>query len=163
MIVLLDRLHMSRTNNVQNSTTWRTYNLKVCILTVVYLYFLQTPTSAAFTAQLFDAVHGVALALSDLVNKKVISRTSDVQTVRDNLYQKLRTFDDVSTGFPSATGTGNVMFFNQNQDPPPLYDVVNLVVSATTLLLRLPFLHTGAILIGGTNISRKASTLVYED
>ncbi|XP_078384806.1 uncharacterized protein LOC144667275 isoform X2 [Oculina patagonica] len=86
-----------------------------------------TPTSAAFTAQLFDAVHGVALALSDLVNKKAISRTSDVQTVRDNLYQKLRTFDDFSSGYPSATGTGNVMFFNQNQDPPPLYDVVNLV------------------------------------
>lgn len=86
-----------------------------------------TPTSAAFTAQLFDAVHGVALALSDLVNKKVISRTSDVQTVRDNLYQKLRTFNDPSTGFPSATGTNNVMFFNQDQDAPPLYDVVNLV------------------------------------
>ncbi|KAJ7377824.1 hypothetical protein OS493_026392 [Desmophyllum pertusum] len=86
-----------------------------------------TRTSAAFTAQIFDAVHGVALALSDLVNKKVISRTSDVQTVRDNLYQKLRTFDDVNSGYPSATGTGNILFFNQNQDPPPLYDVVNLV------------------------------------
>lgn len=93
-------------------------------------------------------MHGVALALSDLVNKKVISRTSDVQTVRDNLYQKLRTFDDVSTGFPSATGTGNVMFFNQNQDPPPLYDVVNLVVSVSTSLLSLLFLHVGAILLG---------------
>lgn len=86
-----------------------------------------TPMSAAFTAQLFDAVHGVALALSDLVNKKVISRTSDVQTVRDELYQKLRTFDDFSSGYPSATGTNNVMYFDQNQDPPPLYDVVNLV------------------------------------
>lgn len=86
-----------------------------------------TPTSAAFTAQLFDAVHGIALALSDLVNKKVISRTSDVQTVRDNLYRKLRTFNDHSTGYPSATGTNNVMFFNQDQDAPPLYDVVNLV------------------------------------
>ena len=89
-----------------------------------------TPTSAAFTAQLFDAVHGIALALSDLVNKKVISRTSDVQTVRDNLYRKLRTFNDHSTGYPSATGTNNVMFFNQDQDAPPLYDVVNLVVRA---------------------------------
>ena len=102
----------------------------------------QTPTSAAFTAQLFDAVHGVALALSDLVNKKVISRTSDVQTVRDNLYQKLRTYDDVSSGYPSATDTGNVMFFDQNQDPPPLYDVVNLVVSESTMQFSLHFLHT---------------------
>ena len=73
------------------------------------------------------------MALSDLVNKKAISRTSDVQRVRDNLYQKLRTFDDFSSGYPSATGTGNVMFFNQNQDPPPLYDVINLVVSASTM------------------------------
>jgi len=71
-----------------------------------------------------------------------------VQTVRDNLYQKLRTFDDVSTGFPSATGTGNVMFFNQNQDPPPLYDVVNLVVSASTSLLPLLSLHISATLLG---------------
>lgn len=86
-----------------------------------------TPTSAAFTAQLFDAVHGVAWALSDLVNKKVISRTSDVQTVRDNLYQKLRTYNDPSSGFPSATGTNNRMYFNQDQDPPAVYDVVNLV------------------------------------
>ena len=102
----------------------------------VYSCSLQsTPTSAAFTAQLFDAVHGVALALSDLVNKKVISRTSDVQTVRDNLYQKLRTFNDPSTGFPSATGTNNVMFFNQDQDAPPLYDVVNLVVSLKDMYL----------------------------
>ena len=93
--------------------------------------------SAAFTAQLFDAVHGVALALSDLVNKKVISRTSDVQTVRDELYQKLRTFDDFSSGYPSATGTGNVMFFDQNQDAPPLYDVVNLVVSSSVLQFSL--------------------------
>lgn len=50
--------------------------------------------------------------------------------MRDNLYQKLRAFNDFSSGYPSATGTGNVMFFDQNQDPPPLYDVVNLVVSA---------------------------------
>ena len=91
--------------------------------------FPQTPTSAAFTAQLFDAVHGVALALSDLVNKKVISRTTDVQTVRNSLYQKLKTFDDSSSGFPSATGTNNVMFFDGNQDGPPLFDIVNLVVS----------------------------------
>lgn len=96
---------------------------------VIASLFIQTPMSAAFTAQLFDAVHGVALALSDLVNKKVISRTSDVQTVRDELYQKLRTFDDFSSGYPSATGTNNVIYFDQNQDPPPLYDVVNLVVS----------------------------------
>ena len=104
--------------------------LKVCSCSLQ-----STPTSAAFTAQLFDAVHGVALALSDLVNKKVISRTSDVQTVRDNLYQKLRTFNDPSTGFPSATGTNNVMFFNQDQDAPPLYDVVNLVVSLKDMYL----------------------------
>jgi len=133
----------------------------VCISTDGLSYFPQTPTSAAFTAQLFDAVHGVALALSDLVNKKVISRTSDVQTVRDNLYQKLRTFDDPSTGFPSATGTGNVMFFNQNQDPPPLYDVVNLKVSASTSLLCLRFLHTGAILIG--RFKSRSKRLVFED
>ena len=67
------------------------------------------------------------------MNKKVISRTSDVQTVRDNLYQKLRTYNDPSSGFPSATGTNNRMYFNQDQDPPPLYDVVNLVVSASSL------------------------------
>lgn len=96
-----------------------------------------TPTSAAFTAQLFDSVHGIALALSDLVNKKVISRTSDVQSVRDNLYQKLRTFNNPSTGFPSATGTNNVMFFNQDQDAPPLYDVVNLVVSMKDMYLKV--------------------------
>lgn len=102
----------------------------------VYSCSLQSnPTSAAFTAQLFDSVHGVALALSDLVNKKVISRTSDVQTVRDNLYQKLRTFNDPSRGFPSATGTNNVMFFNQDQDAPPLYDVVNLVVGLKDMYL----------------------------
>ncbi|XP_044174984.1 uncharacterized protein LOC114950055 isoform X2 [Acropora millepora] len=87
------------------------------------------PSSAAFTAQLFDAVHGVAWALSDLVNKKVISRTSDVQTVRDNLYQKLRTYNAPSSGFPSATGTSSRMYFNQNQDPPAIYDIVNLVDS----------------------------------
>ncbi|XP_015765927.1 PREDICTED: uncharacterized protein LOC107344755 [Acropora digitifera] len=87
------------------------------------------PSSAAFTAQLFDAVHGVAWALSDLVNKKVISRTSDVQTVRDNLYQKLRTYNAPSSGFPSATGTNSRMYFNQNQDPPAIYDIVNLVDS----------------------------------
>ncbi|XP_032240858.2 uncharacterized protein LOC5515302 isoform X2 [Nematostella vectensis] len=86
----------------------------------------QTPTSAAFTAQLFDAVHGVALALSDLVNKKQISRKTDVMSVRDKLFQKLKTFDDPNTGYPSATGANDVMYFDQNLDGPPRYDVVNL-------------------------------------
>ena len=91
-------------------------------------FFQARPTSAAFTAQLFDSVHGIALALSDLVNKKVISRSTDVNTVRDKLYEKLMTFNDRSSGYPSTTGTNNVMYFDQNQDGPPLYDIVNLVV-----------------------------------
>ena len=91
-------------------------------------FFQARPTSATFTAQLFDSVHGIALALSDLVNKKVISRSTDVNTVRDKLYEKLMTFNDRSSGYPSTTGTNNVMYFDQNQDGPPLYDIVNLVV-----------------------------------
>lgn len=81
--------------------------------------------------QLFDAVHGVALALSDLVNKKQISRSSNVMTVRDKLYQKLKSFDDPSSGYPSATGNNDVMYFDQYLDGPPRYDVVNLQVSGT--------------------------------
>ena len=81
------------------------------------------------TAQLLDAVHGVALALSDLVNKKLISRSTPDLTVRDRLFNKLKSFNRQATGFPSATGTNNVMYFDSNGDGPPLYDIVNLVVS----------------------------------
>ena len=100
----------------------------VCL--VVCLLGIQTrPTSATYTAQLFDAVHGVALALSDLVNKKAISRSTDVRTVREKLHEKLMSYGDPTTGFPSATGNNRLMYFDQNLDGPPLYDVVNLVVS----------------------------------
>ncbi|KAK3701047.1 hypothetical protein QZH41_008152 [Actinostola sp. cb2023] len=85
-----------------------------------------SPSTSAFMAQLFDAVHGVALALSDLVNKKQITRSTNVMTVRDKLYRKLKTFDDRSSGYPSATGKNNVMYFDQRLDGPPRYDVVNL-------------------------------------
>ncbi|XP_020916270.1 uncharacterized protein LOC110253659 isoform X2 [Exaiptasia diaphana] len=86
----------------------------------------QSPSSSPFMAQLFDAVHGVALALSDLVNKKQISRSTNVMKVREKLYKKLKTFDDPSSGYPSATGKKNIMYFDQRLDGPPRYDVVNL-------------------------------------
>ena len=49
--------------------------------------------------------------------------------VRDRLFIKLKSFSSQATGFPSATGSNNVMYFDGNGDGPPLYDIVNLVVS----------------------------------
>lgn len=103
--------------------------LKSSDLAMLFSHFQNNnPSTSAFMAQLFDAVHGVALALSDLVNKKQITRSTNVLKVREKLYNKLKTFDDPSSGYPSATGKQNVMYFDQRLDGPPRYDVVNLQV-----------------------------------
>ena len=81
-----------------------------------------------FTAQVSDAVNGIANALSDLIRRKVVTYNTNIKTVKEHLYKKLKTYNSMANGYPSTTGTRSV-YFDDKQDGPPVLDVVNLVVS----------------------------------
>lgn len=82
---------------------------------------------------MFDAVNGIALALSDLVSRKLISHKSDALTVRKVLSEKLRSYNSAENGYLSATGTTTKVYFDAKQDGPLSLDVVNLLVSGNIL------------------------------
>lgn len=84
-------------------------------------------SSLPYTAQVFDAVNGIALALSDLVSRKLISHKSDALTVRKVLSEKLRSYNSAENGYLSATGTTTKVYFDAKQDGPLSLDVVNLL------------------------------------
>ena len=74
-------------------------------------------------------MNGIALSLSDLITRKAITYHTRQKIIRLKLYQKLKTFKDLATGFPSASATKS-MYFDENQDGPPVIDVLNLMVWA---------------------------------
>ena len=60
--------------------------------------------------------------------RKTISHQTSAQTVREELYKMLKSFNKSENGYVSVLGT-KMMYFDENQDGPRQYDVVNLVVS----------------------------------
>ncbi|XP_065068364.1 uncharacterized protein LOC135693734 [Rhopilema esculentum] len=86
------------------------------------------PSALPYAAQVYDAMNGIALSLSDLITRKAITYHTRQKIIRLKLYQKLKTFKDLATGFPSASATKS-MYFDENQDGPPVVDVLNLVES----------------------------------
>ena len=87
----------------------------------------QTELSLPYTAQVFDAVNGIALALSDLISRKTVSHRTNALTVRAYLFNKLESYNSESNGYISALGTNKRMYFDSNKDGPSLLDIVNLV------------------------------------
>eukprot|EP00112_Aurelia_sp_Birch-Aquarium-sp1_P017721 Seg4137.2 transcript_id=Seg4137.2/GoldUCD/mRNA.D3Y31 product="Glutamate receptor 3.1" protein_id=Seg4137.2/GoldUCD/D3Y31 len=92
------------------------------------IHKLVNPAAMAYTSQVFDAINGIALSLSDLITRKVISHPMRQKVMRIKLYQKLKTYKDLATGYPSASGTKS-MYFDENQDGPPVLDILNLLDS----------------------------------
>ena len=68
------------------------------------------------------------MALSNLITRNTISHQTSAQTVREELYKTLKSFNENENGYISALGTKR-MYFDENQDGPNQFDVVNLVVS----------------------------------
>ena len=91
-------------------------------------YDFQVSWSLPYTAHVYDALNGIALALTDLVSRKSVSHKSTVMEIRNLLFDKLKSYDNSENGFISALDTDSKMFFDQNQDGPLKFDLVNLVV-----------------------------------
>jgi len=81
--------------------------------------------SLPYTAQVFDAVNGIAIALTDLVSRKTISHQTNAATIRQLLYEKFRGYNSDENGYTSALG--GKMYFDANHNGPLQHDVVNLV------------------------------------
>ena len=81
-------------------------------------------------AHLFDAVHGMALELSELARKEIITSKSKIIDVRKALYDKLKRANNKASGFPSSVGGVDTMYFDKQHTAPPAFEVVNLVVSS---------------------------------
>ena len=99
-------------------------------------YFFQTHTKTTYLAHLFDAVHGVALELSELARKEIITSKSKILDVRKALYDKLKRADKKATGFPSSIGELDTMYFDNKHTGPAAFEVVNLVVGILLVIIR---------------------------
>ena len=91
-------------------------------------FIFQNPSSLPYTCQVYDAINGIALSLSDLITRKSITYQTKQKLIRVKLYQKLKSYADLATGYPSASGTKSI-YFDENQDGPPVLDIFNLIVS----------------------------------
>ncbi|XP_028407746.1 LOW QUALITY PROTEIN: uncharacterized protein LOC114530333 [Dendronephthya gigantea] len=84
-------------------------------------------SKTTYLAHLFDAFHGMALELSELARKEIITSKSKIIDIRKALYDKLKRANKKEAGFTSAIGGGGIMFFDKKQGGPPAFEVVNLV------------------------------------
>ena len=84
---------------------------------------------------MFDACHGMALELSELARKEIITSKSKIIDMRKALYDKLKRANKKAAGFPSSIGGVDTMFFDKKHTGPPAFEVVNLVVGAHPYLL----------------------------
>lgn len=100
--------------------------LKLDFLRTLNFPFFQIDWSLPYTAQVFDAVNGIALALSDLISRKTVTHRTNALTVRGHLYSKLEAYNSASNGYISALGSEKRMYFDSNKNGPAMYDVVNL-------------------------------------
>lgn len=92
--------------------------------------FMQNPSSLPYTCQVYDAINGIALSLSDLITRKSITYQTKQKVIRLKLFQRLKSYTDLATGYQSASGTKSI-YFDENQDGPPVFDILNLVVCIT--------------------------------
>lgn len=71
----------------------------------------------------------MALELSELARKEIITSKSKIIDIRKALYDRLKRANKKEAGFTSAIGGVDTMFFDKKQGGPPAFEVVNLVVS----------------------------------
>lgn len=93
--------------------------------------------SRPYTPQVYDAVRSIGLALSDLVQRKSITFTTNTEKVRSLLFDKMKGYS-AGNGFLSATGPSSEMYFDKNQDAPMAFDVVNLLGNTWKTIGRYP-------------------------
>ena len=93
------------------------------------LYIFQSHSKTTYLAHLFDAFHGMALELSDLARKEIITSKSRIIDMRKELYDRLKRANKKASGFPSSIGGVDTMYFDDKHTGPPAFEVVNLVVS----------------------------------
>ena len=70
----------------------------------------------------------MALELSELARKEIITSKSKIIDMRKALYDKLKRANKKAAGFPSSIGGVDTMFFDKKHTGPPAFEVVNLVV-----------------------------------
>lgn len=91
-------------------------------------FVFQSHSKTTYLAHLFDAVHGMALELSELARKEIITSKSNIIDMRKALYDRLKRANKKAAGFPSSVGGVDTMFFDKKHTGPPAFEVVNLVV-----------------------------------
>ena len=101
-------------------------------------FVFQSHSKTTYLAHLFDAVHGMALELSELARKEIITSKSDIIDMRKALYDKLKRANKKAAGFPSSIGGVDTMFFDKKHTGPPAFEVVNLVVGVTPYIFATP-------------------------
>ena len=80
----------------------------------------------------------MALELSELARKEIITSKSDIIDMRKALYDKLKRANKKAAGFPSSIGGVDTMFFDKKHTGPPAFEVVNLVVGVTLYIFAAP-------------------------
>ena len=80
----------------------------------------------------------MALELSELARKEIITSKSDIIDMRKALYDKLKRANKKAAGFPSSIGGVDTMFFDKKHTGPPAFEVVNLVVGVTLYIFTAP-------------------------
>ena len=70
----------------------------------------------------------MALELSELARKEIITSKSKIIDMRKALYDKLKRANKKEAGFPSSIGGVDTMYFDKKHTGPPAFEVVNLVV-----------------------------------
>lgn len=83
-------------------------------------------SKTTYLPHLFDAVHGMALELSELARKEIITSKSKIIDMRKALYDKLKRANKKMAGFPSSIGGVDTMYFDKKHTGPPAFEVVNL-------------------------------------
>lgn len=79
----------------------------------------------------------MALELSELARKEIITSKSKIIDMRKALYDKLKRANKKVAGFPSSIGGVDTMFFDKKHTGPPAFEVVNLVVCMHARWVRL--------------------------